>query len=451
MDILVTAERALETGPLCNACLGRLFADRSFGLENHERGRSLRVTSSLADDEPLETPEDCWVCERECSRYDWWAEQAAAAVRGYEFDTYQVGSQVPPLIEENDRLLREDVGLDPEAGELLKSEFNREVGKRFGDRAGGDVDFQRPDVLVVCNLATEEVDVQVNSAFVYGRYRKLERDIPQTEWPCRDCNGTGLVHGEPCQGCDGEGYRYTESVEQLTAPVVKEAMEGETATFHGAGREDVDARMLGDGRPFVIEVAEPRKRTVDTDKLAADINEFADGKVEVEGLRLATYEMVERVKEHDASKRYRMEVEFASPVGSDELATALADLEETTVEQDTPQRVSHRRATKTRTRAVYSADGHLGTDESEWSTENGQVTDSTAQATEDRQTTEATVDIHGEGGLYVKELVSSDEGRTEPSLSGLLEVDATVTALDVLAVEGEEEPFVREKYLRESS
>jgi tRNA pseudouridine synthase 10 len=58
----------------------------------------------------------------------------------------------------------------------------------------------------------------------------------------------------------------------------------------------------------------------------------------------------------------------------------------------------------------------------------------------------ATVEIHGAGGLYVKELVSGDEGRTEPSLAGLLGVGSEVTALDVLAVEGEAEPFEDEAY-----
>jgi hypothetical protein len=61
----------------------------------------------------------------------------------------------------------------------------------------------------------------------------------------------------------------------------------------------------------------------------------------------------------------------------------------------------------------------------------------------------ATVEVHGAGGLYVKELVSGDEGRTEPSLAGLLGVGAEVTALDVLAVEGEDEPFERSEFFRD--
>jgi tRNA pseudouridine synthase 10 len=425
MDVLAVARDALASGPLCDPCLGRLVADRSFGLTNRERGRGLRVALALADDADFESPDEpCWVCEGECDRYDTWAERAATALRGYEVDTFQVGTRVPPLIEENDRLLREDAGLDPEAGELLKSELNREVGKRLGERTGTTVDFERPDVVVTCDLATDAVDVQVNSAFVYGRYRKLERDIPQTEWPCRECNATGIDRGEECAGCDGTGYRYDRSVEELTAPHVRDAMDGEAATFHGAGREDVDARMLGDGRPFVVEVESPRKRTPDLDALEARINEAADGAVEVEGLRLATYEMVERVKELDASKRYRMDVTFEAAVEPAAFESAIDALDGATIHQETPQRVDHRRASKTRTRQVSEAAGDLTGPQS------------------------ATVEVHGEGGLYVKELVSGDEGRTAPSLAGELGAGATVESLDVIEVTGEDEPFAHPDYFR---
>jgi len=426
MGTVDTAREALATGPLCDSCLGRLVADRSFGLSNAERGHALRVTLALEADDPFEEPEaDCWVCEGECARHEWWAGNAAAALRGYEFDTYQVGTRVPPLVEENDLLLREDVGLDDDAGERFNSAFNREVGKRLGAQTGADVDFERPDVVVLCDLATDEVAVQVNSAFVYGRYRKLQREIPQTEWPCRECNGTGRQRDELCDGCGGTGYRYDESVEQLTAPVVREAMDGTDATFHGAGREDVDARMLGTGRPFVVEVERPRTRRVDTDRLQREVDDVADGKVEVEGLRLATHGMVQRVKELPASKTYRMEVTFDGPVGPGAFAAALEELDGATVHQETPQRVDHRRASRTRTREVYDARGEMDDERS------------------------ATVEIDGEGGLYVKELVSGDGGRTEPSLAGLLGVDAEVTALDVLAVEGENEPFEREEFFLE--
>jgi tRNA pseudouridine synthase 10 len=433
MSLLDDARRLAATGPVCDACLGRVFADRSFGLTNAERGRSLRVAVALDDDDDFDpvTVEDCWVCEGRCGEFDDWAARAADTVENVEFDTYQVGTRTPPLIEENERLFREEVGHDPEmalapdgdaAGEPFKMEFNREVGKRVGRLVDAEVEFERPDVQFIVDIDADRVEAEINSAFVYGRYRKLERDIPQTEWPCRECQGSGRQGRDPCDHCGGSGYLYERSVEELTAPVVEDVMDGVDTLFHGAGREDVDARMLGTGRPFVVEVKEPRRRRVDVDRLEADVNAFADGAVEVEGLRLATYEMVERVKRLDASKTYRAAVAFDDDIEADALDAALASLDGATVEQDTPSRVDHRRASMTRTREVYNADGEF----------------------EDPR--HATVEIHGAGGLYVKELVSGDDGRTEPSLAGLLGVGARVTALDVLAVEGEAGSFENAEY-----
>lgn len=431
MTVLESARALLSTGPVCDPCLGRPFADRSFGLTNAERGRALRTALAVADDEPYEggAGADCWVCEGYCARFDEYADRVVDALADVEFRTYQVGTRVPPLVEENGRLYREEVDLDPEAGEPLNREFNREVGRRVGARLDREVDFERPDVQVLLDLDVSgddvEIDVQINSAAVYGRYRKLERGVPQTEWPCSNCGGTGRVTNGPCPACDGTGYRYATSVEEEIRPTLVTALHGTEGVFHGAGREDVDALMVGTGRPFVLEVKEPHRRFVDPEALEREINEDSDV-VEVEGLRFATHEMVERVKELDAAKTYRMDVTFDEPVDDDTLRRALDELAGATVEQRTPRRVDHRRADRVREREVYAADG-----------------ETTGPA-------DATLTVRGEGGLYVKELVSGDGGRTEPSLAGLLGVGAEVTALDVVAVEGEPEPFEHPDYFREA-
>jgi tRNA pseudouridine synthase 10 len=403
-DLLDAARSLVEAGPLCDACLGRPFAERSFGLRNDERGHALRMTVALADDADFEpgAGADCWVCEGITSRYDELAERSVEALSDTEFFTYQVGTRVPPLVEENDELLREEAGLPVDVGEELNSEVNREVGRRIGARTGTEVDFDRPDVQLLVDLDADGIEVQRNSVSVFGRYRKLERGIPQTHWE-----------------------KFGTSVEELVAPTLVSAHRGTEGVFHGAGREDVDALMLGTGRPFVLEVKHPRRRDLDLTELEAEINELREGRVEVEGLRYATHEMVERVKELAASKTYRMDVTFDESVSESALAAAIARLDGATVDQRTPDRVSHRRADLVRERTVYSLIGEL------------------------TEPDRAELEVHGEGGLYVKELVSGDDGRTEPSLAELLGVGATVTHLDVIAVEGEEEPFDDPAYLRD--
>ena len=51
----------------------------------------------------------------------------------------------------------------------------------------------------------------------------------------------------------------------------------------------------------------------------------------------------------------------------------------------------------------------------------------------------ATLTIVGEGGLYIKELVHGDGGRTIPSIASALSMPLEVLELDVLDVEAEDE------------
>src|SRR3989442_13830033 len=70
--------------------------------------------------------------------------------------------------------------------------------------------------------------------------------------------------------------------------------------MHGMGREDVDARMLGRGRPFIVEIKEPRKRRIDLEAAVGRIN--ASGIVEVDQLVPATGAGVVTLKGGRASK-----------------------------------------------------------------------------------------------------------------------------------------------------
>jgi len=198
-------------------------------------------------------------------------------------------------------------------------------------------------------------------------------------------------------------------VEEWVAGPLLVAAEAEGAHLHGAGREDIDARMLGEGRPFVLELLSPRRRTVDLSALAAAENAHAAGRVEVSPLRLVERGTIARLKAERGTKRYRARVEFAAPVTFDRLEEALAGLCGE-IEQRTPVRVSHRRADRVRRRRLIAASGSMD------------------------EPNRAVVEVEGEGGLYIKELISGDEGRTIPSLSARLGVGAVVVELDVLAV-----------------
>ncbi|WP_370575404.1 tRNA pseudouridine(54/55) synthase Pus10 [Methanomethylovorans sp.] len=429
MSIFDTAKMIIHEGPICDHCMGRQFAKLSTGLTNAQRGNSLKVALSMeghrihkeegADSLLRELApscisarkvlgmvvedERCWVCLGLFSDLDRWANLAVAALEGMEYSSFLVGTKVSGLLSENEEILWSECGIAH--AEQLKTEMNREVGKLIASKTGKVVDFEQPEIVVMLDIAAETLSLQIKSLYIQGRYKKLVRGIPQTRWPCRSCKGRG------CEKCGFTGKQYPESVDELIKKDVITATFAADTAFHGAGREDIDALMLGSGRPFVVEAINPRIRTIDLKQLQGAINTHASGKVEVHDLQIVSKEMVEKLKSAHADKVYNLKVTFTDPVSKEELISALGSLSGAEIQQRTPQRVSHRRADLTRKRSVHSIE-LLGL-----------------------ETDHAMMRVRCEGGLYVKELVSGDQGRTVPSLTGILGKQATVTELDVVNVD----------------
>jgi len=338
-----------------------------------------------------------------------WAERAARRVEGIEFETFLFGVRPSARLARTTAVFAER--FPSEEGESLNHAFNRVVGKAFEARLDrtATVRFTAPDVSFVIDLGSDAIDLEVASLYVYGRYRKLIRGIPQTRWPCRRCRGRG------CTTCGFVGKQYAESVEEWIAAPLLEAAEGEDAHLHGAGREDIDARMLGDGRPFVLEIVAPRRRGLDLGALRDQVNGHATGKVEVSALSPSNRAAVALLKELRATKRYRARVAFGEAVSPEKLREAIAALCGE-IEQRTPHRVAHRRADRMRSRRLIFASGRQ------------------------ESPLEAVIEFETDGGLYVKELVSGDRGRTNPNLSDLVGARAAVIELDVLEVRSDAFP-----------
>jgi tRNA U54 and U55 pseudouridine synthase Pus10 len=92
------------------------------------------------------------------------------------------------------------------------------------------------------------------------RYRKYSRDISQALWTIGsseeagededDCDdGTGDETTRPSRKRKGRG-----SVEEIVQEAVNRVLVSKSCRMHPCGREDIDVRMLGNGRPVVIEV-----------------------------------------------------------------------------------------------------------------------------------------------------------------------------------------------------
>ena len=391
----VAAGKALARA-LCAECFGRLFGRWGHGWTNPERAE--RIAAALGV--PVPASPTCEICAGAFDRLDVWVERVVRAGTGFEWHRFTCGSRWEP-----EQLAREEsiwVEIGTEWGESLRTAFNRELGKRVELRTGAAGGPDHPDLVFLADVAVGRVEATVLPVYFRGRYRKLDRTLPQTRWPCRRCRGRG------CATCGGTGKTYSESVEEVVAGPFLEATQGEGTRFHGMGREDIDARMLGRGRPFVLEILRPRRRTVDLAGIAGTLAATAAGRVEVGDLATTDAEEVVRVKEAAPEKSYRVGVlgdaEVAKVNEALDLATARA------IAQRTPTRVAHRRADRVRTRRIVAA--------------------RLVEASAGR----FTLDLRTEAGTYVKEWVEGDGGRTEPSLAALVGVPLKVDYLDVMEI-----------------
>ncbi|MHA1989245.1 MAG: tRNA pseudouridine(54/55) synthase Pus10, partial [Promethearchaeota archaeon] len=381
-EISKISKKTLLNYKLCNHCLGRIFAKVETGLTNEKRGQLIR--KQIKNKEKIQV-KNCWLCNGLMGEISHFVNLIEDVLKDYQYETFLVGSKVDEDIIEREKELLEYTKTD--FSESIKTELNREIGKILEKNLNKEVDFEKPTIMAVIDTAFDDVNLQISSIFYYGRYKKYKRNIPQTRWFCKIC------HGKGCKRCNYSGKLYDTSVEELIARDFLEMTKGEDESFHGCGREDVDVRMLGNGRPFILEIKNPKIRNFNLDKIENKINSENKKKIEINELRLSNKEEVIKLKDAGFRKVYRVLFSMEKPINNEKLKKAALSLRGKSIGQLTPSRVVHRRADMIREKQIYSC------------------------IIQSIDGTMATLTLATESGTYIKELISGDNGRTKPNIS----------------------------------
>ncbi|XP_030383428.1 putative tRNA pseudouridine synthase Pus10 [Scaptodrosophila lebanonensis] len=234
---------------------------------------------------------------------------------------------------------------------------------------------------------------------VAGRYRKLSRELSHTPW---------VLHGQ---------RMMEDSIEELiihsVAPHFSESQE--KIIFMSSGREDVDVRCLGKGRPFALEIPDAMCSTLSR-QLALQMEQAVDrsGKVSVRNLQVVPREELLHIKTGEEQKRkfYRALCTMKEPVTVD-ILQKLQISESFVIQQKTPIRVLHRRPLLTRPRTIYSLKARV----------------------QRGQPNVLIIDLVTQAGMYIKELVHGEFGRTTPSLASIIGKPIDIQALDVVGID----------------
>lgn len=233
--------------------------------------------------------------------------------------------------------------------------------------------------------------------------------------------------------------------------------DSEKVVFMSSGREDVDVRMLGNGRPFLARLVAPKRNLPkQMDKIAVVTTEGVKEKKEcmreyddiiipisspdssVQLLHTALVrgrEAGQLLKNAEEKKKKEYCVNVQALEKKEKIISFLVDSgwvhthdnvyahPQIDILQRTPIRVSHRRSNLERKRSVYNC-------QMEISEENPSPNDPDAPPA-----TRMCLTLTADAGTYIKEFVNSDFGRTNPALSSMLQTYCDVVSLDVTGID----------------
>ena len=435
---------------ICFHCLGRMFSLLGTDTTNRDRGNSLLLAitmdkhraylsqqdnhdnasqilkllaekakytpaQSVLEKEGIEYSkpdfaEKCYLCNDLFNDIGVYAKGAEKYLKGIEFTNFLIGTALDAQIinkEDNFKAIHNLL-----EAESFKNHFNREVGKELSLILSKPAEFRMPDITIIYSVKFGSFDITLllRSLFIYSRYNKFARGIPQTHWDCRLCRGKG------CESCKFTGKQYKTSVEELISPEFVNKAKADGSKFHGAGREDIDGRMLGTGRPFVLELKNPKIRTLNLKKIQNKVNKSNKKKIKVSDLIYSSKERVKNLKlsAENTKKVYEAIVISKEKISKDTFDVLLKKLktvyEKQKLQQRTPIRVSHRRADKIREKKIFRVEGKF-------------IKPNVSEFI-----------VEAQGGTYIKELISGDNGRTTPSFSDVYGFSLECKKLDVLEI-----------------
>ncbi len=435
---------------ICFHCLGRMFSLLGTDTTNHERGNSLLLAitmdkhraylsqqdnrdnasqilkllaenakftpaQSVLEKEGIEYnkpdfAEKCYLCNDIFNDTNDYAKRAENYLENVEFTNFLIGTALDAqIINKEDNFKATHNLLEAES---FKNHFNREVGKELSLILNKPAEFGMPDITIIYSIkfGTFDINLLIRSIFVYGRYNKFARGIPQTHWDCRLCRGKG------CESCKFTGKQYQTSVEELISPEFVNNAKADGSKFHGAGREDIDVRMLGNGRPFILELNNPKIRTLDLIKIQNKVNKSNKKKIKITDLKYSSKERVKNLKlsAENTKKVYKAIVISKKAISKNHFDVLLKKLknvyEKQNLQQRTPIRVSHRRADKIREKKIFRVEGKF-------------IKPNVSEFI-----------VEAQGGTYIKELISGDNGRTTPSFSDIYGFSLECKKLDVIQI-----------------
>jgi tRNA pseudouridine synthase 10 len=198
----------------------------------------------------------------------------------YQFDTFLIGVTLPPSLFEKEDQIRARFKI--RGRENIKSQLIRNLRKKFREVTKKQIDILRPDLIINLQFRKDtspEINVKMRSLIMLGRYIKKNRGIPQRSGGEHN-NGNEVsiqdqryhvlsrTHTQAPEICTSPG----ESIQSIISKEILRITKGEALKFSWIGSEDENSLVLGSGRPFFIQIRNPK--TIHLDQNTFSFQEY---------------------------------------------------------------------------------------------------------------------------------------------------------------------------------
>ena len=242
----VTISKILKNYNLCEYCTGRLISKLVGKPSSKSLGKKYLIKYKKT------STTKCYICKNLFENLDFMLSNIYEKSDDVDFKTFNLGIILKNSFLERDDLIKSKFKL--KGIENIKFGVSAEIIKKLSRRTKSKRIVDNPDLFIQANFKDESCTIRTKPLFVYGRYNKKIRKLPQKQVLCKSCNGIG------CHNCNFDGLETLESVESNISNFLIKKFDGNQVKINWIGGEDQSSLVLGDGRPFFAKILNPKKR-----------------------------------------------------------------------------------------------------------------------------------------------------------------------------------------------
>ena len=184
----------------------------------------------------------------------------------YQFDTFLIGATLPANLFEKEDQIRARFKI--RGRENIKSQLIRDLRKKFSEVTKKRIDILHPDLTINLQFQKNtslEINTKMRPLIMLGRYIKKNRGIPQRSGGEHNSGNEVCIQSEPYRIVSqtprqASVIRTLEdaSIQSIISKEILRITKGEALKFSWIGSEDENSLVLGSGRPFFVQIRNPK-------------------------------------------------------------------------------------------------------------------------------------------------------------------------------------------------